>query len=82
MIDIDEVLLSTTEVARLLGVSRERVRQLGDVLRPVCIPGPSGKRNRKHYDPNIVRAYLKERARLAAARANAKANIGAIGASE
>lgn len=55
---IDRHTMTTADVARALGLSTERIRQLDGDLAPVR----SGNGQRR-YDPKDVEAYAKRRAR-------------------
>lgn len=55
----DPYVMTTSTVARMLGVGVERVRQLDADLRP--IRRPNGHR---YYDPAIVDAYRRSRGRV------------------
>ncbi len=53
---IDRHVMPTSEVARALGLSVDRVRQLDEQLKPVRRPN-----NRRVYDPAVVEAYMRTR---------------------
>jgi hypothetical protein len=59
------------DVGRLLGLRTTHVYRLDPILQPQISLLPSG-RQRRLYERARVQAYLDERARLAAARANLK----------
>jgi len=49
---MDRYVMTTSAVARALGLGVERVRQLDDELQPI-----RGSNGHRYYDPAIVAAY-------------------------
>lgn len=64
----DPYTMPASAVARVLGVTAERIYQLDDQLKPKITPSKRGNRSFRAYNPALVDAYLEQRRGEAAAK--------------